>query len=91
MSAIDKIEPKWTVLLVRRDAQPKQVGSIVLPEATTDHANSGVIEKVGYAAHENYRVGQRIVFREFAGMAIDVEGEEFLLLAQEDVMATVDA
>jgi len=84
----DKIQPKWGNLLIKRDELPKQIGSLVLPEVHADHAKSGRIIRTGHTV-ERFREGQHVLFREFAGVVFEIDGDEYMVLPQEDVLAVL--
>lgn len=80
-------------VLVRRDVAPERVGSLWMADTSRSQlkSTSGVVLAVGEGCRSDLREGARIIFGEFAGTAISLEGVEsdssVLFLPDLDVLA----
>lgn len=89
----DMIEPGSVVevrgerLLVRRVPEVEKVGQIHLPEV---HREKPVVaDVVAVGSGGKFSVGQRVLFGKFAGVEVDIGGEEHVILREEDVLAVI--
>ena len=81
----------------RLDAEAVTAGGIVLPDAAQEKPKQGEVIAVGEGrigdAGETVpmqvSVGDRIVFASYAGTAVTLGGEEYLILREEDVLGII--
>lgn len=88
-----KILPKNNMIFVQQEKVAAQSeGGIVLPESARKTAdNSGVITHVsGYGLDQEYKVGQRVIFGEYAGAPIVIDGEVYMSIKECDVIAVLE-
>ncbi|MSR75778.1 MAG: co-chaperone GroES [Planctomycetes bacterium] len=86
------------VIVRRLEADAKTAGGILLPEQAKEKPRQGVIEAVGEGRllDDGRRVplqvkpGHRVLFASYAGTEIKVDGDDLLVLGEEDVLATLD-
>jgi chaperonin GroES len=93
-----KIEPLGDKILVRR-VQPadKTAGGLFLPESAKDKPTEGRVLSVGpgRVTKAGTRVapqvadGDRVVFSAWAGTEITVDGNQVIILSENDIMAIV--
>ena len=82
-------------LLIRRDVAPEKVGSIHLASSTRSNlrTTAGTVLGVGPAVQADIQVGSRVLFSEFAGSVVALEGIEsrsdIIFLADLDVFAVL--
>ena len=82
-----KIEPMNGRILVRPLEVPnKTAGGIHLPDSAKEKAQEGEVVAVAEDATEEVAVGDRVIYRQFAGNEISVEGEDHVLLAFDDLL-----
>lgn len=95
---MSNLRPLNDKIIVRRlDAQEKTKGGIILPEAAKEKPKEGVVKAVGDGklldngkrASLQVKNGDRVIFSSYAGSEIKVDGEELLILGEEDVLAIV--
>jgi chaperonin GroES len=95
-----KIVPLGDKVLVRRlEAVEKTKGGIVLPDTAKEKPKEGRVVAVGDGkllddgtrAKFQVKRGDRILFSSYAGTEIKVEGDEYLIMAEEDVLAVIVA
>jgi len=73
-------------ILVSEIANPKESkGGILLTDEQGIKSNRGIVKAVN--ADTTLEIGQRVVFSEFAGTNIIVDGEKLLIIADESLWA----
>ena len=95
-----KIRPLHDRLIVRRQEEERTTASgIVIPEsASAEKPDQGVVEAVGNGKlleDGNVRkldvnVGDKVLFGKYAGQAVTVDGDELLVMKEEDVMGIIE-
>ncbi len=95
------LQPAPGKIVVQRDtSDDKTKGGIVLPDVAKERPRQGLILAVGpeklsivngMTTREPVRfgVGARVVFTNYAGNEVELGGEKYLVLSQDDVLATV--
>jgi len=93
------VKPLGDKILVKRlEAEEVTKGGIVLPDSAKEKPKEGrVIEagpgKVlddGTRGKLQVKKGDRILFTSYAGTEIKIDGEEYLIMGEEDVLAVVE-
>ncbi|MCK5607555.1 co-chaperone GroES [Candidatus Pacearchaeota archaeon] len=76
------------VLVTKKAVEQKTQGGIILPESVKEEAKdtTGEVVAVGPKA-EGIKVGDVVLFGEFAGTDVRLDGKEYLLMPDEDVLA----
>jgi chaperonin GroES len=94
------IRPLHDRLIVKREAEErKSPGGIVIPDTAAEKPIFGKVVAVGKGKIlENGEVrpldiakGDKILFGKYSGTEVKVDGEEFVVMREEDVMAVVEA
>ena len=94
------IRPLHDRVLVRRvEEETTTAGGIVLPGSAAEKLNEGVILDVGTGKIlENgdvrpmdVKVGDKIMFGQYGGTTVKVEGEELLVMREDDIMGVIEA
>ena len=94
-----KTKPLGEKILVKRfDAEEKTAGGIVLPDAAKEKPKEGKIIALGDGklldsgerAKFQVKKGDRVVFTSYAGTEIDIDGEEYLLMTEDDILAIIE-
>ncbi len=94
------IRPLHDRLIVKREAEErKSPGGIVIPDTATEKPTFGKVIAVGKGkVLENGEVrapdvktGDKILFGKYSVTEVKVDGEEFVVMREEDVMAVVEA
>jgi len=81
------------------EAEAKTKGGIVLPDTAKEKPNEGVVVSLGNGkllengtrAAFQVKEKDRVIFSSYAGTEVKVEGEEFLVLSEDDVLAVVES
>ena len=76
------------VVAVREKAEAKTVSGLYLPDAAKEKPAYAVVEAVGPDV-KSLKKGDKIVFREYSPMELKVDNAEYLIVKEEDVVATL--
>ena len=94
-----KIKPLGDKILVKRlEAEAKTKGGIVLPDTAKEKPREGKVMAVGDGRlkDDGSRVGfqvkknDRVLFSSYAGTEVKVNGDEFLIMTEDDVLAVIE-
>lgn len=85
------------VLIKPLEAQEKTKGGIVLPDTAKEKPQEGKVVAVGKGrvseegklAPLEVKVGDKVLYGKYSGTEISVEGEEYLIVKEEDILAIV--
>jgi len=86
------------VLIKRLEAEEKTKGGIVLPETAKEKQQKGTVLalgdgrmlKDGTRGEFQVGVGDKVLFASYAGTEIKINGEEYMLMDESDVLAILD-
>lgn len=93
-----KIRPLHDRVIVRRlEEQEKTKGGIIIPESAKETPAEGKVVAVGPGKKEDgkvepmaVKVNDTIIFSKYAGTEIKVEGEDLLIMREEDILGVVE-
>lgn len=86
------------VLLKRLEAEETTAGGIVLPDTAKEKPRKGTVVALGDGkmledgsrAGFQVKTGDQVLFSSYAGQDIKVEGEEYMLMDESDILAILD-
>ena len=85
------------VLIKLLEAEEKTASGIILPDAATEKPQVAEVVAVGPGGMVDgnevvmtLKVGDKVIASKYAGTEVKVEGEEFTLLRQSDILAIVE-
>lgn len=93
------IQPLFDNVLIRpQDAETKTASGIILPDSVKEKPQVGVIMAIGEGKispkGEKHpmvvKVGQSVMYKKWGGNEVKVNGEEWTLVSQEDILAIVE-
>ena len=76
-------------ILVQREPVDEAIGHIIIPAKYRSMSQIGIVKAVGPEV-EDIVPGDKVLFGRYAGTAIQVEGEECVLLWARDVMGVIE-
>ena len=94
-----KIRPLHDRLIVRRlEEERKTASGIVIPDSAGEKPDQGEVIAVGNGKvledgkvrPLDVKVGDRILFGKYSGQTVKVQGEELLVMREEDVMGVIE-
>ncbi len=95
-----KIRPLHDRVIVKRlEEERKTASGIVIPDAAAEKPDQGQIIAVGKGKildngevrALDVKVGDRVLFGKYSGQTVKVDGEELLVMREEDLMGVVEA
>lgn len=94
-----KIVPLNEKIVVERlEADDKTAGGIILPDTAKEKPKQGKVLALGEGksledgtrAKFQVKVGDRVLFTSYAGSEVTLDGKEYLIMTEDDVLAVVD-
>ena len=94
-----KIRPLHDRVIVKRlEEERVSAGGIVIPDSAAEKPVQGKVVAVGKGKiledgnvrPLDVKVGDKILFGKYSGQTVKVEGEELLVMREEDIMAVVN-
>jgi len=94
-----KVRPLADRLVVKRiEEEEKTKGGIIIPDAAKEKPQEGKVVAIGdgktlesgQKAPLTVKPGDKILFGKYSGTEIKVDGEEHLILREDDVLAIVE-
>ncbi len=80
------------VLVKPAAAEEKTVGGIIIPDTAKEKPLKGAVVAVGNGTKDEEMVlkaGDQVLYGKYAGTEIELEGENFLIMRQSDVLAII--
>lgn len=93
------IRPLHDRVLVRRmEEQRKTASGIIIPDNATEKPNQGEviaagngrITDSGEVRTMDVKVGDKVMFGQYAGTSVKVDDEELLMMKEEDILAVIE-
>ena len=94
-----QVRPLYDRILIQRvEEQTRSAGGLFLPETAKEKPSEGMVLAVGQGRLSDdgnvkplvVKVGDRVLFGRYAGTEIKVDGEERLVLREDEVFGIVD-
>ncbi len=80
------------VLIKKLEAEEKTSGGIILTSSAKEKPQMAEVLEVGPGTKDEtmeLRVGDKVIFAKYAGTDVKFDGEEYTLMNQSDILATV--
>lgn len=93
------VKPLGEKVIVKRvEAEGKTAGGIVLPDSAKEKPKEGKVIalgdgkllKNGERAKFQIKKGDRVIFSSYGGTEVKIDGEEYLLISEEDILAVIE-
>jgi chaperonin GroES len=94
-----KLRPLHDRVLIRRlEAQDEKHGSIIIPDSAKEKpqegkviaAGTGRVTEDGKTLPLVVKAGDRILFGKYSGSEVKIDGEELLIMKEEDILGILD-
>ncbi len=94
-----KIRPLYDRVVVRRkEEEEKTAGGIVLPGSAKEKPNQGEVIAVGHGKlldsgelrPVSVKVGDQVIFGQYSGNNIKIDGQELIMLSETDIFGVVE-
>lgn len=76
------------IVAVKEEPQTKTASGLYLPDGAKEKPAIAKVVAVGKEIKE-IKVGDRIIYKEYSTTTVKVDREEYLIVSEEDVLATV--
>ena len=93
------IRPLQDRVVVRRtEEETKSAGGIVIPDSATEKPSQGEVLAVGpgkkldngSVQEVDLKVGDKVLFGQYAGSTVKLDGEELLIMSESEVFGVVE-
>jgi chaperonin GroES len=86
------------VIIQRTEAESKTAGGIVLPDSAKEKPKRGKVIAVGEGkildngsrAPMSVKKGQEVLFTSYAGAEVKMDGKEYLIMDESEIMAIIE-
>ena len=86
------------VLVLRKESEGTTLGGIIIPdtarekpfEGTVVAVGAGKVDKKGERVPMHVKEGDNILFTRFAGVALQLDGVEYLMMKGKDILAVLE-
>ncbi|MBV6305873.1 co-chaperone GroES [Candidimonas humi] len=93
-----KIRPLHDRVVVKRIERRKTASGIVIPDSATEKPEQGEVVAIGGGKRLqdgsvlplHLKIGDQVLFGKYAGQTVKIDGEEWLVLREDDVLAVVE-
>jgi chaperonin GroES len=89
-----KVKPLADRVLVKAEkAETKTASGIIIPEAAQEKTQTANVIAVGPGTADEkitVKVGDLIMHDKYAGTALKIDGEDYLILKNQDIIATIE-
>ncbi len=94
-----KVKPLQDRLVVKRiEEEEKTKGGIIIPDAAKEKPQEGRVIAIGdgkilengQRSPLSVKVGDKILFGKYSGTEIKIDGDEHLILREDDVLAVIE-
>jgi chaperonin GroES len=94
-----KFRPLHDRVVVKRiDAEEKSAGGIIIPDTAREKPSQGEIIAVGPGGRDeagklvplDVQVGNRILFGKWSGTEVKIDGVEYLIMKESDIMGVLE-
>jgi chaperonin GroES len=87
------------VIIKRLEEERKTASGIVIPDTAAEKPDQGEVLAVGPGKKNedgkivpvDVKVGDKVLFGKYSGTTVRVEGDEILVMREEDIMAVVNS
>jgi chaperonin GroES len=92
------IRPLHDRIIVRRlDEGEQKIGGIIIPDSAKEkpqqakviHVGDGKVTEEGTRIPLDVKAGDRILFGKYSGQDVKLDGEEYLIMKEDDVLAII--
>ena len=93
-----KLRPLHDRVIVKRlEQETKTASGIVIPDAAAEKPDQGEVIAVGAGKRTDdgklqpmdVKVGDRILFGKYSGTTVKIEGDEYLVMREDDIMGVI--
>lgn len=88
-----KIKPLADRVLVKpQEAEERTASGIIIPDSAKEKPQKGVVVAAGSGSKDEkmeVKVGDVVLYGKYAGSELSVEGKDYLMMRQSDILAVI--
>jgi chaperonin GroES len=94
-----KVRPLHDRILVKQlEEEEKTAGGIIIPDTAKEKPHQGKIVAVGKGRKMedgtvkplDVKAGDRVLFEKYAGTAVKLDGEEYMIMREDEILAVLE-
>jgi chaperonin GroES len=94
-----KVRPLYDRILIKRvETEEKTKGGIIIPDTAKEKPQEGKVVALGKGKllddgstkALDVKVGDRVLFSKYGGTDINIDGEDYLILREEEILAIIE-
>lgn len=93
-----RVKPLHDRIIVKRlDEEEKTAGGIIIPDTAKEKPQEGKVVAVGSGKREDGKVvaldvkeGDKVLFGKYSGTEIQLDGDEHLIMREDDILGIVE-
>lgn len=86
------------VVVRRVDSEEKTAGGIIIPDTAKEKPSEGIVVAVGPGARDDsgntvaldVKNGDRVLFGKWSGTEVKVDGEDLMIMKENDIMGVIE-
>ena len=81
------------VLILPNPAEEKTAGGLIIPDTAKEKPQQGKIIAVGPGKKDEpmeLKVGDDVLYGKYAGTAVTLDGKDYMIMRQDDVVAVIN-
>ena len=86
------------IVVTRIDADDKTAGGIIIPDTAKEKPSEGEVISVGAGGRDeagkiipiDLKVGDRVLFGKWSGNEVKIDGVEYLIMKESDIMGVIE-
>lgn len=86
------------IIVKRMEEEQKTAGGLFIPETAKEKPQRGEIVAVGNGKKKedggivplDVKVGDKVLFGKYAGTEVKVDGEDYLMMREDDILAVIE-
>ena len=86
------------IVVERLDAEAKSAGGIIIPDTAQEKPSQGIVIAVGPGGRDeagklipiDLKAGDRVLFGKWSGTEVKIDGTEFLIMKESDIMGVLE-
>ena len=86
------------VLVQRLNEEEKTKGGIIIPDSAKEKPQEGKVVAIGHGRYEDgkliplqVKVGEKILFTKYSGNEVKIEGQEHLIMKEDEILGVLEA
>jgi chaperonin GroES len=94
-----KVRPLYDRILIKRvETEEKTKGGIIIPDTAKEKPQEGKVVALGKGKllddgsikALDVKVGDKVLFSKYGGSDINIDGEDYLILREEEILAIIE-